>query len=222
MNDETSTVIDAAIDSAAETDTADAAANDTAEKAAASKRSGNRSSGKQQAAGNGEETDSQAAKSLSRQDVADIVQAALKDYATAQEKRQSEAQKLASMDAQQKLEYERDSAQQQLQQLKEQMALAEMQSTARAMLAEQGIHAPDGILQAIVTTDAEQTKANVEGFAELFQEAVQAAVKNQLRQDPPKTGKTGSGLTKEQILAVKDNDKRVKLIRENMDLFSSF
>ncbi len=221
MNDQTSTTIDETVGTAEGADAVETAA-DVTEKAPAAKRGGGKRGGSKQQANVGEEAEPTAQQVLSRQDVAGIVQAALKDYAEAQEKRQSEAQKLAGMDAQQKLEYERDSAQTELQQLKEQMALAEMQGTARAMLAEQGIHAPDGILQAIVTTDAEQTKANVEGFAKLFQDAVQAAVKSQLRQEPPKTGKTASGLTKEQILAVKDNDKRVKLIRENMDLFSSF
>lgn len=62
------------------------------------------------------------------------------------------------MNGTQRLEYERDSYKDQLAQLQKQMNLAQMQDTARGMLAEKNIHAADGLLAAIVTEDAETTK----------------------------------------------------------------
>ena len=61
------------------------------------------------------------------------------------------AEKLAGMNGTQRLEYERDSYKDQLAQLQKQMNLAQMQDTARGMLAEKNIHAADGLLAAIVT-----------------------------------------------------------------------
>ena len=68
-----------------------------------------------------------------------------------QQAQQSEAEKLAGMNGTQRLEYERDSYKDQLAQLQKQMNLAQMQDTARGMLAEKNIHAADGLLAAIVT-----------------------------------------------------------------------
>lgn len=75
----------------------------------------------------------------------------LQDFTAKQQAQQSEAEKLAGMNGTQRLEYERDSYKDQLAQLQKQMNLAQMQDTARGMLAEKNIHAADGLLAAIVT-----------------------------------------------------------------------
>ena len=72
----------------------------------------------------------------------------------------------------------------------------------------------------LVSDDAEKTKESVEGFAKAFKEAVNAAVKEALRGNPPKAGTDGAKpITRDEIMAVKDRAERQKLIAENPQLF---
>lgn len=114
-----------------------------------------------------------------------------------------EAAKLEKMNAQQKVEYERDQLKKELDELKKQNSIAEMAKTARKMLADDGITITDDLLAMIVNTDAEETKAAVDGFSSLFKEAVENAVKDRLRGETPKTGTGGAA-------PVSEIDKRIK------------
>ena len=74
---------------------------------------------------------------------------------------------------------------------KEKDTLAEMSKTARKMLSEDEINIPDELLSHLVSTDAEDTKQAVQAFAKLFKDAVQDAVKDKLKGNPPKRGTGG-------------------------------
>ena len=143
---------------------------------------------------------------------------AQKKWKTLTDTRVSEAEKLAQMTGEEKEKYRADKAEKELADLRRQMALGDMAKTARKMLSDEQIAIPDEIIMNLVCDDAEKTKSAVEAFAKSFKEAVQTAVKEALRGNPPKRG-TGGTLTKEQILAVKDRTERQKLINENMNLF---
>lgn len=149
---------------------------------------------------------------------AEEVSKMIADAVSGLEQRQSEAKKLAEMTDQQRAETERDRYKQQLEDLQRQVDAAQMQQTARGILAEKGIHLPDSLLAQIVTTDAKTTKEQVEAFSKLFTQVVEEAVKERLKGEPPKRG-TSSGMTKEQIFAIKDDAARIKAINENMNLF---
>lgn len=138
-----------------------------------------------------------------------------------QQKAVDEAAKLAEMNAQQKAEYQRDQLQKQLDEYKRKDSLAEMSKTARKMLADDGISVSDEVLTLLVTTDAEKTKAAVDGFKKAFKDAVEAAVKERLKGAPPTKG-TGSptGMTKEAIMAIKDPELRQQKMLENKHLFN--
>lgn len=169
------------------------------------------------AAGQGQQAEPQG--EMTAEAVAALVQSALRDFAQQQQAQQTEAEKLAGMNGTQRLEYERDSYKNQLEQLQKQMNLSQMQATARTMLAEKHIHATDGLISAIVTEDAETTKKNVEDFAKMFTDAVEAAVKERLKSDTPRTGVPAGKMTKEQIFAISDAEQRIDAIRKNIDLF---
>lgn len=131
-----------------------------------------------------------------------------------------EAKKLAEMDATQKAEYERDKMQKELDLLKKQNLLNEMSKTARGILKESSIEISDGLLSVLVTDNAEATKKNVDLFVQMFNSAVEIEVKNRLKGKAPKGGtKSGTPLTKEQIMNVRDSAERQKLIMENSELF---
>ena len=133
----------------------------------------------------------------------------------------SEAEKLSQMTGEEKERYRADKAEQELAELRQEIALGKMAKTARKMLSDEQITVPDEIIMNLVCDDAEKTKASVEGFAKVFKDAVQAAVKEELRGNVPKGGSGGSKpITREQILAVKDRAERQRLIAENPQYFT--
>lgn len=159
------------------------------------------------------------APAITPEDIDAKIKAAIGEYAKQQEKARTEAEKLAGMNEQERIAYERDSYKTQLEELNQKIARAEMQRTARAMFSEQNLNVPDGIVENLVTDSAETTKANVEAFAKLFSDAVEAAVKARLKGETPKRGTPSSNVTKESILGIKDDMKRMQAIREHIELF---
>lgn len=131
----------------------------------------------------------------------------------------SEAEKLAQMTVEEKEKYRADKAERELADLKKQIALGNMASTARKMLSEAHITVSDDIINNLVSDDAEKTKSAVEAFASAFNEAVQAAIKAALKGEPPKQGTSSKTITKEQIMKVQNRAERQKLIAEYQDLF---
>ena len=107
-------------------------------------------------------------------------------------KEKEEAEKLAEMNAQQKAEYERDQLKKELAELKRKDALAEMSKVARKILTEKDINISDELLAVMVTTDAAETKLNIEGFAKMYKADVEAAVKAKLKGEPPRVGSGNS------------------------------
>lgn len=155
------------------------------------------------------------------EDVNKLIDQKFAEWQKKQQKAVDEAQKLATMNATQKAEYERDRLQKELNEYKRQASLAEMTKTARKMLADEGITIADELLSMLVTTEAEDTKAAVDGFSKAFKEAVESAVKERLKGETPKKGAGGAApMTKEQIMAIKDHELRQKKMLENRELFN--
>ena len=145
---------------------------------------------------------------------------AQKKWQTLTDSKVSEAEKLAQMTSEEKEKYRADKAEKELDDLKRQIALGDMAKTARKMLSDEQITLPDEIIMNLVSDDAEKTKEAVEGFSKAFKEAVNAAVKEALRGNPPKAGSGGAKpITRKEIMAVKDRAERQKLIAENPQLF---
>lgn len=155
---------------------------------------------------------------------ADLDRIINKKFAQWQEKKQKEvdeAQKLATMNAQQKAEYERDQLKKELDEYKRKDSLAEMSKAARKILSDDGISVPDELLSMLVTTDAEKTKTAVDAFSKAYKEALDNAVKERLKGEPPKKGTGGAtGMTKEAIMAIKDPELRQQKMLENKHLFN--
>lgn len=153
-------------------------------------------------------------------DVDKIINRKFAEWEKKQQAKVDEATKLAEMNAQEKAEYKASQLEAELNKLKEKDTLAEMSKTARKMLSEEDINIPDELLAHLVSTDAEDTKQAVQAFAKLFKDAVQDAVKDKLKGNPPKRGTGGKGtVTREQILAIKNPSERQRMIAEHMDLF---
>lgn len=153
-------------------------------------------------------------------DVDRIINKKFAEWEKKQQKAVDEATKLAGMNAQQKAEHERDKLQKELDDYKRRDSLAEMTKTARKMLSDEGINADDELLAIMVTTDAEQTKSAIDSFSKMFKSAVEAAVNERIKGSTPKKSTGGGSMTKEQIMAIKDQELRQQKILENRHLFN--
>lgn len=130
-----------------------------------------------------------------------------------------EAKKLAKMNKDEKSQYELQKLQDELNSLRNEKALNDMKATARSMFLDKDINVTDELLNLVVTSDAETTKQNVEAFSNILDSMVQSKVKEALRQDSPKNvGSTG--LTRQEILEIKDDSERQNAIAQNMHLFN--
>ena len=136
-----------------------------------------------------------------------------------QSKAKDEAEKLAGMNAEQKEKYENEQLKKQVQELLRKDALGKMATVARGMLGEKNISVSDDLIEMLISDDAEKTKSSVDSFITAFQSAVEKAVKDALKGNPPKKTSEPASITKEQIMKVKDPLERQKLINEHMDLF---
>lgn len=165
------------------------------------------------------EPDGQDTKKYSDVEVDEIINKKFAKWQKEQEKKISEAEKLAGMNAQEKAEHERDKLQKELDELKHANTIAELEKTARAMLRDDGVNVPDEIVSSLIADDADNTKTKVEAFSKAFKEAVQDAVKEALKGKAPATGKDGSTLTKADILKITNRAERQKAIAEHIDLF---
>ena len=154
-------------------------------------------------------------------DVNKLIDQKFAEWQKKHDKSVEEAKKLAEMNATERAEHERDQLKKELEAYKRKDSLTEMTKTARKMLSDGGITVSDDLLAMMVTTDAAETKAAVDGFAKAFKEAVDVAVKEKLKGEPPKKGAAGGAapMTKEQIAAIKDPELRQKKMLENRHLY---
>lgn len=121
----------------------------------------------------------------------------------------SEAEKLARMTKEQKAEYRQKQLENELNALKKEKAMNEMAATARKMLADEKITVPDTLLAYIIAEDAEKTKAAVEDFVKLFNDAVGEELKKSARQETPREGSRSAGESEKMDIAKMAKDARI-------------
>ena len=91
------------------------------------------------------------------------------------------------------LQHKQQQLEKRIQELEDEKTLAGMRDEARKQLSEKGINISDNLLEFMVSKDAEKTKKAVDSFAELFNAAVNEAVKGKARQTTPREGNSFSG-----------------------------
>ena len=135
-------------------------------------------------------------------------------------RQQAEAEKLKNMTAAEKRDAEFEQMKARLASLEAEKNQAEMLSTASDILKDAGINVSSKLVGHLIAETADETKANVDEFVKLYNDAVNKGIKTAMKAagSNPKKGGT-STLTKEDIMKVKNNFERQKLINENMHLF---
>lgn len=136
----------------------------------------------------------------------------------AEKAKASEAERLGKMTAEEKANERIKALEEKLAAADREKARAAMTKEARAILQGANIVVNDELLSNLVADDADTTKASVENFITLFNDAVEKRVKETYRGETPKKGGAPT-LTKEQILAVQNRAERQRLISENIHLF---
>ena len=125
--------------------------------------------------------------------------------------------------AQERAEHERDALKKELDELKKADAHNKMAQEARKMLSSEKINVSDGLVNMMVTSEAETTKENVDSFVKMFKAAVQDAVKDSLRGKAPTTGGS-STLTRaeldKKLAEIASPVERQRLIAQHIDLFT--
>lgn len=157
-------------------------------------------------------------KTFTQDEVNKIVQDRLAKEKAKNEKAQEEAKKLAKMNAEQKNHYMVEQLQKELEEYKTKEAKNDMIKEANSMLKDNDITLPDEIVAMLIGDNAEDTKVCVDSFSKAFKTAVERAVNEKLKGKTPKQ-KSVAGITREDILSVKDRQERQRLIEENEELF---
>ena len=102
--------------------------------------------------------------------------------------KRSEAEKLAGMNDLQRAQYALEKANAEKAALECRINLSEQMGVARAELKAAGIDLGDELLSMFVTEKADDTNAAISKIKELFPKAVDAAVQEALKRQPPKAG----------------------------------
>lgn len=99
----------------------------------------------------------------------------------------TEAEKLKGMNELDRANHERERLEKENAGLIEQINLSQQMEVARDELAAAGIHFPNELLKMFVSSDAEKTKASVDALKTLWAGEIDKALKDALKQQPPKS-----------------------------------
>lgn len=139
----------------------------------------------------------------------------------AEKQKSSEAKRLAEMSEADKVNERIKALEDENAAMKANAARAEMATQVRSMLQAQNINVGDALINNLIGADADSTKEAVNTFAAEFKKAVNAAVKEQLKGKTPRAGSGNGtkGMTKEEIMKIKNPIERQNAIAANMDAF---
>lgn len=138
------------------------------------------------------------------------------EQATALEQAKSEGERLAKLTKDERAREEEAKRIAELEKREQVIAEREMKLATQSLLADEGL--PQEFLEHVLAPTAEEVKAKITALRDVFDSEVEKRVNERLVQSAPRRGTT-TGITKEQIMAIEDTDKRQAAIAENINLF---
>lgn len=159
----------------------------------------------------GGDDDPEPEKKYTVEEVNNLIKRKKAEWEKARQKEEDEAKKFSKMNAQEKAEYKQQQLEKRIQELEDEKTLTGMRDEARKQLSEKGINISDELLAFMVSKDAEETKKAVDSFAELFNAAVNEAVKGKARQTTPKEG--GGFAGGKEKLDIREMAKEARIIK---------
>ncbi|NQL65131.1 DUF4355 domain-containing protein [Streptococcus suis] len=166
-------------------------------------------------------TDPKDEKKYTDADVDAIIDKKFAKWKAEQEKAESEAKKLAKMNAEQKAEYEARKQADYIAELEARINRSGLEKEASKMLAESGLVADDKILGFVVKDTAEATQDAVESFSALVNDLADKKVSEMLKGKTPKKVEqtTSAGITKEQFNRMGYKDRN-ELLQNDPELYA--
>lgn len=160
-------------------------------------------------------------RTFTQEELNDIIEGRLAKAKKAWDKeladKQSEAEKLAKMDADQKKTYEFEKRVKDLEKREAEITRRELKSQALEMMAQKNL--PSSLVDLLDLTDADKCKASIDAVEKAFSQAVQTDVDNKLKGDRAITKAPGAkSYTKEQInnMSVAEINANWEAIQESL------
>lgn len=116
-----------------------------------------------------------------------------KDYAAKIEEAKTEAEKLAKMKAEEKAKYQEQKRLEKLEQREKDITTRELKAQAYETLAEKGL--PKDLIETLNFTDSESCNSSIIAVEKAFKSAVEKAVNEKLKGEPPKGSESSSSDT---------------------------
>lgn len=138
------------------------------------------------------------------------------EQAEALELAKSEGERLAKLTKDERAKEEEAKRIQAIEERERAIAEREMKMATIALLVEEGL--PQEFLGHVLAPTAEEVKAKISDLRNVFDKEVEKRVNERLVQSTPRRG-TINGLTKEDIMAIENDDERQQAIAENIQLF---
>ena len=167
------------------------------------------------------ETQPQDEKKYTDADVDEIINKKFAKWKSEQEAKETEAKKLAKMNADEKQKYQLDQREQELANREQAIARKELTAEAKAMLSERGL--PIELVGVIDLTSAETVTDSVASIQKSWEEAVQKGVSDRMKGSAPiKTApQQSTGLSRAQFFQMSHTEKAA-LKQSNPELYNSF
>ena len=170
---------------------------------------------------NAEEIKSETGRTFTRADVGKMIAAERSKWESEQseaiEKAKSEGERLAKLSKDERAKEEENKRLSAIEERERAVAEKEMRIETQTLLTEKGL--PSEFLEVVLAPTAEEVKDNIENLRAIFDSAVETRVNERLIQKAPRMGTGSASMTKEQIMAVKDDEERLKLIAAHRNLF---
>lgn len=138
------------------------------------------------------------------------------EQAEALELAKSEGERLAKLTKDERAKEEEAKRIQAIEERERAIAEREMKMATMALLVEEGL--PQEFLGHVLASTAEEVKAKISDLRNVFDKEVEKRVNERLVQSTPRRGAI-NGLTKEDIMAIENDDERQRAIAENIQLF---
>lgn len=138
------------------------------------------------------------------------------EQAEALEFAKSEGERLAKLTKDERAKEEEAKRIQAIEERERAIAEREMKMATMALLVEEGL--PQEFLGHVLAPTAEEVKAKISDLRNVFDKEVEKRVNERLVQSTPRRGAV-NGLTKEDIMAIENDEDRQRAIAENIQLF---
>ncbi len=121
------------------------------------------------------------------------------------------------MSADERKQAEDKAKQEELDKREQELNMREYRYEAKRQLEENGMS--DEFVDMVISDSAEATNINIKSLKSAFDSVVEQKVNERLKGSASQVGTGSQAMTKSEILAIKDQNQRQRMIAENINLF---